>query len=813
MAVLLMLLAASLPPFALFEQRPQDHLSVHLLLETFSVLVALMVVAMALHTLDAADEGMARVLVFGFVVVAGMDMLHALVYDGMPSLLADGSTPKAIFFWLCGRAFEVLTMLLFAARVSLPGGRRCWLLSGVAAVLALFLVGTYAIDRLPATFVPGLGVTEFKARLEYLLCAANLALALWLFVGSRSEPRPRGLWFATSCFVMGIGELAFTSYQAPSEFLNVFGHLYKVAAYAFIYRATFLYGVREPYARLEESLRELGELKSVLDAHAIVAFTDARGIITRVNEKSCAVSQYTRSELIGNSFRLVNSGHHPRTFFRELWRTISRGEVWSGEICNRAKDGSLYWLQTTIVPCLGKDGVPEQYIAIRADITRRKQAEAAAQRLALHDVLTGLPNRSLVAERLTQALQRAARRGSHGAVLHIDLDHFKEVNDTLGHAQGDELLRQVAGRMLRALRQIDSVARLGGDEFLVMLEDIGPDRDSAMAHAGDSGEKIRLALAQPYQLLGQQLGITASVGVVLFNQSDEQPDELIRQAEMALYRAKGAGRDQLCFFDPSLQAEVTARAQLLRDLRLAQERGELLLFYQPVVDARRRILGVEALLRWQHPQRGLVSPALFIPLAEQSGLILSIGQWVLDSACRQLAAWADEPRRREWTVAVNVSARQFAQGDFVCRVEQALRHSGASADRLRLELTESMLHDNLETTIGKMELLRRLGVRFALDDFGTGYSSLNYLKRLPLDQLKIDKSFVEGVQSSSDAAIARTILTLADSLGVGVVAEGVETAAQMAFLLENGCAAFQGYLFSRPVPAEALPDSLALAPA
>lgn len=561
--------------------------------------------------------------------------------------------------------------------------------------------------------------------------------------------------------------------------------------------------------RLEQTQREIGKLHRTLDAHAIVAFTDARGIITRVNEKSCSVSQYTPNELIGRSFRLLNSGHHPPEFFRELWRTISRGEVWNGEICNRAKDGTLYWLHTTIVPCIGQDGLPEEYIAIRADITKRKQAEEEARRMALHDVLTGLPNRRLLGERLAQAIGRAAEKGSYGAVLLIDLDHFKEINDTQGYGQGDELLRLAAGRLIGAVRQGDLVARVGGDSFMAILEDIGAERDSSLAHVGDSAERIRGSLAKPFRLQFQEVHVASSIGVVLFHQPDDLPDELIKQAEIALSQAKSAGRDQLCFFDPSLQAEVASRTRMLRELRQARDRGELRLFYQPVVDARRRILGVEALIRWQHAEHGLVSPAFFVPLAEQSGLIPSIGEWVLETACLQLARWAEDPLRRDWSIAVNVSARQLDQSDFVAGVERALWQSGARADRLRLELTESVLHDNLQTTIDKMERLRRLGVRFSLDDFGTGYSSLGYLKRLPLDQLKIDKSFVDDVLTNpSDAAIARTILALAEILGVGVVAEGVETGEQMAFLLENGCAAFQGYLFSRPVPVEELPDSL-----
>ncbi len=431
------------------------------------------------------------------------------------------------------------------------------------------------------------------------------------------------------------------------------------------------------------------------------------------------------------------------------------------------------------------------------------QAQLAAQEeirnLAFFDPLTGLPNRRLLIDRLRHTLAIHARQGKNGALLFIDLDNFKNLNDTRGHAHGDELLREVAQRLVRCVRDSDTVARLGGDEFVLMLEDLGASAEEAADNATAAGQKILESLNHSYPLSGGDTHSTPSIGVALFGAAEADSDELLKRADLAMYQAKEAGRNTLRFYDPVLQSIVAGHLALESDLRRSLREGGLALHYQPQVDRAGRVIGAEALTRWQHPERGAVPPAQFIPLAERSGLILPLGRWVLEAACRQLVRWQGEPATAQLTMSVNVSARQFRHPDFVGEVESALRTTGAPASQLKLELTESLLLEDVEEAIVRMELLQRRGVAFSLDDFGTGYSSLAYLKRLPLQQLKIDRSFVRDVLTDpNDAVIARTIIALGQSLGLELMAEGVETVEQRDFLLQHGCDAFQGYLFGRP---------------
>ena len=423
--------------------------------------------------------------------------------------------------------------------------------------------------------------------------------------------------------------------------------------------------------------------------------------------------------------------------------------------------------------------------------------------LAFFDQLSGLPNRVLLVDRIKQAFGVSSRTRRFGALLFIDLDNFKTLNDTKGHEMGDQLLKQVASRLKQSLREGDTAARVGGDEFIVVLSDLGIAEKEAASTTEAVAEKILAALNQTYQIGDLAHRSTASIGATLFMGQDTPVDELMKQADLAMYRAKASGRNVVCFFDPAMEAAVKARAELEEDLRRAIDENQFLLHYQPQVVGEGRVTGAEALIRWQHPRRGLVSPAEFIPLAEENDHIVAVGRWVLEAACARLATWASDPKLGRLTIAVNVSAKQFLQTDFVDQVLTAVEMTGADPHYLKLELTESLLVHDVEQVIGKMYALKARGIGFSLDDFGTGYSSLSYLKRLPLDQLKIDQSFVRGVLSDpNDAVIAKAIVALAQSLGLAVIAEGVESRAHRDFLASSGCYAYQGELFGMPMPAD-----------
>lgn len=547
--------------------------------------------------------------------------------------------------------------------------------------------------------------------------------------------------------------------------------------------------------------QELRIAAIAIESQEGVMITDANKRIVRVNRAFTRLTGYSAEEVIGKTPTILKSGRHNKDFYQTMWEKLIPEKCWQGEVWDRRKNGEIYPKWLTISAVTDPAGQVTHYVGAFTDLSEHKDAQAAIHRLAFYDPLTDLPNRRLLNDHLELAMTVSAHNRHYAAIMMIDLDNFKAINDTKGHGIGDQLLVEVAQRLKACVRQGDTLARLGGDEFVIMLENLNTEEDKAAMQARGVGEKVLKAINQPYLLGGHKHQSSASVGISLFTNHDASSEEILKRADAAMYQAKNAGRNTMRFFNPDMQASLESRMTLESELHQALPQNQLQLYYQIQVDNMRRVFGAEVLLRWEHPQQGLVSPAEFIPLAEESGLILPIGEWVLRTACMQLKEWANDPLTKDLQLAVNVSPRQFRHPDFVNQLCKILVQTGANATRLKLELTESLILHNVTETIEKMETLKLLGIRFSMDDFGTGYSSLSYLKKLPLNQLKIDQSFVRDIITDpSDAVIVQTIIGMANNLGLNVIAEGVETEEQRACLERQGCLAYQGYLFGKPVP-------------
>ncbi|OGS93018.1 MAG: hypothetical protein A2061_04305 [Gallionellales bacterium GWA2_59_43] len=534
-----------------------------------------------------------------------------------------------------------------------------------------------------------------------------------------------------------------------------------------------------------------------------IVITDADANIIRVNRSFEQITGYSAAEVLGHNPRMMSSGHHDKHFYSEMWRRLKNEGVWAGEIWDKRKNGQIYprWMAITAVR--NDRNEVTHYVGVFTDITERKRAEEEIRNLAFYDVLTGLPNRRLLLERLRAVLTASARRRTYGALLFLDMDRFKMLNDTLGHDYGDLMLIEVANRIKSCVREMDTVARLGGDEFVVLIEDAGSDDQDAQRKVGTVAEKIREALACPYLLKEHEYLSSPSIGVTLYHGNGESVDDLLRQADLAMYQVKKSGRNAICFFDSTMQVGAGSRDVLMEDLSHALERGELHLYYQPQVSGEQRPIGAEALLRWEHPQRGLVMPDEFIPVAEKSGLILDIDRWVLNEACVLLARWAGNEQARGLTLAVNISARYFALPDFIDEMTALLASHRINPGLLIVEMIERMVLEDFSGALKKMQELKALGITLSMDDFGSGYSSLTYLKQMPLDQIKICRSFVQGIElNDNDTQLVQSIIDLGRRFGLHVLAEGVETEAQFAFLQRHDCMFYQGFLFEHAVPIE-----------
>ncbi len=713
-----------------------------------SILPGILASAVALRLISRTRFSNTRLFVSSLLLGLGIGVMH---YTGMAALRLDGLVRYDPFLFAVSILVAVLLAWLalsinYRLRTRADSGRR-WLRLSSAAVMGCAVSGMHYTAMAAAYFLSDSNPNLPESMLQPALLATLVSAVTFLLI---------------SLLLVAIA-------------------------------------VRRHLAMARQLRESEQKLRRVLDTtHEGFWMVDPEHRIIEVNPALCSMLLRSRSEILGASLLdLLHEADHP-VFFAAAG--VRNGGATRHEMALRRPDGSLLACEFSITPMLDENGKPIGLFALISDITARKQAEEQIRNLAFYDVLTQLPNRRLLLDRLGQALATSQRSRQFGGILFLDLDSFKTINDTQGHDVGDLLLMEVARRLRACVRDDDTVARLGGDEFVVLLEGLHADQATAAAQVETVAEKLRDAINQPFSIKGHEFHSTPSIGVCLFFNHQIGVDELLKRADVAMYQAKDAGRNAIRFFDPAMQAALDARIALLADLRYALSQGQLHLEYQPQVDMSGRIFGAEVLLRWRHPKHGLISPAKFIPLAEESNLILEIGHWVLQTACGQLGQWSSNPAACGLRLAVNVSARQFRQREFVAQVEAVIHASGIDPTQLKLELTESLVLHNVADTIAKMQALKNLGVSFAMDDFGTGHSSLSYLKQLPLDQLKIDQSFVRDVATDpNDAAIVQTIIVMAKSLGLDVIAEGVETEAQLEFLLTHDCPAFQGYLFSRPV--------------
>jgi diguanylate cyclase (GGDEF)-like protein/PAS domain S-box-containing protein len=786
---------------------PAFYLPFHDLAEVFAVVVATLVFVTGWHVHDERRPAASVMLACAFLAVALMDVAHFMSFEGMPDFITPNSPHKAIVFWLAARYLSAGALLAFALMPRQPLAkhtRRHFLAGFLGAALLVFYVGVWHPDWVPVTFIPGAGLTAFKIAMESGVLVL-LLIALLVDLRRRREsagPSLTALGFALALLLAS--ELFFMLYSRVTDMANVLGHVYKVLAYLFLYRAIFLDSVLTPISRIKQARDDVIEsdrrhrelLETAPDAILVV---DERGRILMVNERLESLFGYTRWELLGQKMEVLvpedtRAVHHAhRLAFIEANSALGMGN--SRNLVGRRKDGSEVPVDIALSTFHSQSGT--QVTAFIRDVTEQRRIEAELRHQSSHDALTGLPNRTLFQDRLAQAMQQARRHEKLAAVVLLDLDNFKAINDGWGHNYGDQLLAEVARRLKETLRAEDTVARLGGDEFALLLPDLG-----LLEHVGQVVNKVLQAFSAPFRIGEYDVYSGLSMGVTVFPLDGEDVTTLLRNADVAMYRAKAEGRGCARFFTRDLNSIMQDTLMLQTYLKHAVETGELELHYQPQVDlGSGEIRGVEALLRWSHAELGEVSPARFIPVAEASGLIVPIGAWVLATACRQIRAWQDAgtPIR----VAVNLSAHQFRQRDLTQQVRDALDRSGASPALLELELTESAVMEEPKAAARVLSDLENLGVSIALDDFGTGYSSLAYLKAFSLHKLKIDRSFVQDlVRDPDDAAIVRGLVGLAHSLGLKVIAEGVEMEEQRDMLIRLGCDEMQGWLFSRALPAQ-----------
>ena len=780
----------------------------HTAIEMFAIVIAMLVFVTGYRAILSIRKGAVVLLGVAFLGVGLLDFLHAMSYPGMPAVITPNTPQKSIFFCLAARFLAASALLVYAI---LPAvGNVTPLRKRIALGLMLITIGILGYlglrwpDQSPAFFIQGQGLTPLKIALEWLVIAINVLTlgVLWRRRVTLAQECLMALGFAVG--LSAISELFFALLGViDNDGAHAMGHLYKVAAYLYLFHATFNESLRRPLERMEaQYLREKVTLAAAPDG---VLWVEKSGLILMVNPAMEALSGYSAAELLGQNIDIFLPEHlrasHAQSM-RDSFLSPHPRAMGLMDIKLLCRDGQF----TPVDISLGhwQDNGTEHAIAYIRDLSERKKFEESIRHQATHDELTGLPNRWLFRLQLNQALARAGRSNLRVAVLFLDLDFFKTVNDSFGHAAGDALLVQVSARARSVLRENDTLARLGGDEFAILLTDlVEPDEAVSVAN------KLLAALQTSYRLKEQDVYSSGSVGIAFYPDDAKDSETLLRYADLAMYQAKQAGRGTYAFYSCDMDKQVHLDLKIHTRLKEAMAQGLLQLHYQPQVDVETgEVVGAEALLRWNDPVLGQVPPTLFIPVAEANGLILPLSDWVLESACRQIAAWtlAGTPLN----VAVNVSAQHFRRPDLPEKVRAMLELTGAQAQWLDLEITESAAMAQPEQAREQLNALVTLGCRVALDDFGTGYSSLAYLKALPVSKLKIDKSFMDGIpDEANDVTISRAIIALAKSLGLTLIAEGVETAEQLIFLRQHGCEVYQGWLYAKAMPANDLTDLMA----
>ncbi len=807
---------------------PAWFLPAHVLAELIAIVTSLLIFATGWITWRRSASFKSLLVACVFLGVGLLDVSHVMTYEGMGLFRHLDNADATVHFWLVARAVAAVgllaTILVPDRPVSPPHSFLLlfWILALVG--LAQWLILSES-GELIGVFAQSEGLTGGKVGVEISLALIHLLSAAILYRHMR-ESRPHylpALWAAL--MIMALSSVLFSGASALTELEFAIGHGYKVLAYMLLFRALFVEAVDIPYRRVSESERRLSQLVAeqrlaavAFDTQVAIMVTDANQRILRVNRAFTDITGYQPEDVVGETPRILSSGLQSRDFYAEMWAQLARTGRWEGEMWNRRKNGEAYPEHLVISAVTDDEGKVEYYVANFGDLTNAKKAEERIHTLAYYDPLTRLANRRMLCDHIRKAQSGRDGRSFHWALLFIDLDNFKSLNDAHGYTIGDQALRRAAERLVACTRDTDIVARPGGDEFAILVGGLKRGPDQAAKVAQEVAAKVVARLRAPFYLNGNSWSVAASVGIVLFQGDQEDPDELIGQAEIAMYEAKRAGGDSWRFFDREMQQEAQRRGRLEEDLREAAGRDQLRLYCQVKVDREGRIIGCEGLLRWQHPERGLVSPADFIPVAEQSGLIVPIGRWVIEEACSILQRWSTDPVRRHWSMAINISGRQLGHPGFVQEVKEILhQHQDAASPLsvdpalLEFEITESLLLEDMQTSERIVSELSRLGIAFAMDDFGTGYSSLSYLKMLPLQVVKVDQSFVRDMLvDRGDAAIIEMVIALAKTLELAVVAEGVETVAHHRALVELGCDYLQGYLYAPPVPLEQLPDQSAM---